>query len=726
MTSPASQTAVLVLDVRELGDDRTALASLDPDTGSELLPSYVVVVANVSELADLAPDLTRLAKVQHLGGVVLVAVGSLRAEDAEAVLGVPTALTGLGVTLWVGAEAGLEWSGGASRGVAARPDVTLDDLISALKLPLVFDRVHKAVSQVPHQAAAPAIEIEYATVPDSVLRVLRLRALRHFADDDGEAHRADGPLAAAVRTLATRAGDGRAAIASGSALDRSRQVAAAALAAAGTAVDAVRRPFGLFTGNPGTGEALSTAAQRLAEYRALCVDTERRVARSVDVGDPPEARLVELGLPPQPPHDVAGVADVLADAVDQELALGRPLKVVSDSARQIATRLTGPVGRDNPVADVDVGPALRALRGGDRRPVDLAPLPLLPLVFCFAAAMTAGVVGGVAAAIAWLLPVYRLCAVSAFPVRRRTFVVAGSGVAALVGAAAGVVLRAVAPEWALDLPPVGVAATAAGWCVAAPAVCAVIWWRVHVRWSAALELDRAGSAQRRLTQALTELVRSRWLPAAGTTRLADSLLNVAVALDAVDQAFTETASAFGGGGRPPEVFAGVDSTNDLNHVLREDLAHLVRSVLRPVFVEIASNGVLTGEGRPFYLAAQARLAEYNHHLDTRGIRVPPPGLPDQGRGALATGIWQASAKVQRILLSGPRSPLPQLCRPTDLRLLGSGESAMVFFASADIVDPPVNPSYELIRTNGNAVGVLRLVPLRPGVVRPLIDHGEAP
>lgn len=732
MTRPVMRAPVLVLDVRRPGDARTALESIQLDTSASLLSEHVVVVANVRELPELSVALGQLAKVQHLSGVILVAVGSLREESGESVLRVPSALQGLGVTLWVGQEVGVTWDGGPPRGLMARDNVTVDDLIAALKLPLVFERVHKVVSEVPHQVVSPAIDVEYATVPDSTLRLLRLRAMRHFvADGPGTGNRFDGPAAAAVASsCGAREETSPPPVMRGSTLEQAGASAIKTVRIASAAVKSTRRMRALFTRDANATKAVRSAVTAIERYRNICRDTAARIvaSRGGDVAE--KAELEARGLPPQSEPNTARLAEQLVEAIAQELKLGRPLRAVSEQLKNLSGGLTSSGGRAGMAEGVVEGmdPVLRSLRtvrtfSAWHRPF----VPLLPLVF-LSCLVTAGfgVAGGATVAVLWLLLLYRLLFAGPAVIASAKGLFAAGACVAFSG-----VLGGIGPDlFGVTLPtkglgwPVSLAVASFLACLACYAV-ARVWRTVYRDWAASIALDRAGDAVARMADRLATLVRTQWMPAAGMTRYADSLLMVAVALDGLHKAFAEAVPAFGAGDPDPLGFASADTANDLNGLLCDDLVHLVRAVLRPAFVEIASNGPLSGNGLPFYKDAQRRLADYNGHLELHGIRVPPPDTPDDDtRRNVAAQLWRGQPNADKILLSGPRTPLPQLCGPNELRLLSPGEVAMVYFASLDIPDPPVNPAYDLIRTSGNAVGVFRLVPIRPGIVKPIIDDGE--
>ncbi|EMD25309.1 hypothetical protein [Amycolatopsis azurea] len=709
---------VLVLDVREPGHDRTQLEAADEDV-AELYPGYVVVVACVRDLPAHDAAFRRLAGLSQLEGVVLVATGPLNAEDGGSMLRTPAALRSIGVTLWVGDESGVLWNGASHRAVERTEEVTLADLLTALRQPLVFARVHKAVSQIPHQAVSPGLDIEYATVPDSTLRLLRVRALRHLATAEGDSGGAPaGSIGSAIDKFLEghQAEDPATLVQPGSALDRARAASGSALTAARNAVDLLSRPMSLVRRRLDPVAVFREAGDALTAYLRIAGEIASAITGMAAGGPPQTAKLVDAGLPAPVESRSRDLAAVLEETVEAGLVSGRPLPGLAREAKQKGNELIRP---DDPALRGGFDAAARAAERVRRTPrFTVWPFPMVPLLCavlltCAAGAAlgSSGVVVGPALVVLWIGLLHRLLYGGPARAANATRLVLSVVAVAAVGAAVGHKMRFLSPPEVSTLP----ASLFLGLLLAAAAVtAAMLAWRDAVsRWTACLPLGTASAAHRDLVATMNRLVTERWLPITGLTRLADSLFTVAAALDGVAKAFAETADQFGPGtGSVP------DSSGSLTLVLRQDLARIATDVLRPVFGEIAVDAPLTGDDQRCRTEAREHLARYNHHLDHRGITVPPSGrTDDEHRQALAGQLWHESAKSRRILLAGPRSPLAQLCRSRDLRLLSFDNVTMVHFAPPDLPDPALNPDYELLRPGGNAVGVLRLVPLFTKYVR---------
>ncbi|MFC3453328.1 hypothetical protein [Amycolatopsis speibonae] len=712
---------VLVLDVREPGHDRTQLDAADEDV-AELYPGYVVVVASVQDLPAHDAAFRKLAGLSQLEGVVLVATGPLNAEGGGSMLRTPAALRSIGVTLWVGDESGVLWNGASHRGIERAEEVTLADLVTVLRQPLIFARVHKAVSQIPHQAVSPGLDIEYATVPDSTLRLLRIRALRHLATAEGDSGAAPaGSIESAVdRFLEGHQGDPAALIRPGSALDRARGASGSALAAARAVVDLLSRPLTLMRRRPDPAAVFREAGDALAAYLRLAGEIASAITGMAAGGPPQTAKLVDAGLPAPVAPRSRDLAAVLEETVEAGLVGGRPLPGLAGEAKQKGNALIRP---DDPALRGGFESAARAADRVRRVPrFTVWPHPMVAvlaavLLTCTAGAALgpSGVVVGPALVVLWIGLLHRMLYGGPERAADATRLLLSAVAVAAVGTAAGHKMRGLLPREVTVFP----VALVLGLLLAAVAsAVAMLAWRDAVsRWTARLPLGAAIAAHRDLAGTMDRLVTERWLPIAGLTRLADSLFTVAAALDGVAKAFAETADQLGPGtGSVP------DSSGSLTLVLRRDLARIATDVLRPVFGEVAVDAPLTGDDQRCRAEARDHLARYNHHVDHHGITVAPSGrTDDEHRQALAGQLWHESAKSRRILLAGPRSPLPQLCRSRDLRLLSFDNVTMVHFAPPDLPDPELNPDYELLRPGGNAVGVLRLVPLFTKYVRQAED-----
>ncbi|MEV0678899.1 hypothetical protein AB0I60_20515 [Actinosynnema sp. NPDC050436] len=727
MTRSHPAAAVLVLDFRT-EEGRAFLETLNADTADALgLTSHVLVLDTTEDLAGHHGRYRRLALLPQVTGVVLLAVGPIRDGAAAPRLRVPKALQGLGVVLWVGHERGVRWTGGSQPPGAGQAESTVDELVLALRLPAVFEQVLTSVREMPHQVAGPGIEVDHAAVDPALLRTLRVRALRRFTatGTTARAHdRASAELAAVAGATGAQ-GAAEPAITPRSPLDELNRTAATRLTAARQAVQGVRARRALLDGGVARGvlPRLASAAQALVEQHGAVRRVLDDVESSLAEGYPPATELTERGLRPPAEVDAQELADALRTAFTAELVRGRTLPGLAAQARALGNR-AGEGRGATPADDVpDPAPVLRTL--ADPPPLRLWPAPLahvLPLVFltCLAAAWlpASGVAAGPAAALLWAALTALLFARR--PDRRATPLVPVALVAVLgaVGVAAGSALPA---PW-----PVGVLVESSVLVVVLLVAVsgAVLTWRAAAgAWADAVRVERAAAFSRRLVEHVESVVRTRWTHAEHNRRLADSLYVVAVALDAVVEVFEDLIGYYRDDYDHTEV-TSVDTATHLAEVLHHDLVALVAGVLRPCFNEIASHAPLSGDARRHLAAAREAVAEYNDHLENAGLRELPPGVTDDGpRRVLAATLWRGSEVGRRILRSGERSEMTQLCTANDIKLLNPGAAVVLHFASWDI-DITSERAADVIRTSGDAVGVLRLTPLKTGLVEWSVERVE--
>ncbi|MGZ3143735.1 hypothetical protein ACVDFE_17415 [Lentzea chajnantorensis] len=720
----------MTLDLRT-PEGRSYATNLRRRNAGELGPSSRVLVVDTTDALGTHPEwYERLARLPQVTGVVLVAVGPLDHGDGP-VLRMPSALTGVGVTLWVNDAPGVPWEGGSQPPGAGRGESTVDDLLAALRFPGVFDRVLQEVRRMPHQSANPGVAVDYAAVEPGLTRALKLRALRQLVAT-GVAARLHDRESAELASVVRGATDGETVpVLPGSPLHEAMTAARDRVAAASRAVDALRGLGGLL----GTGRThrvvlsrLADAGEAVARYHGLTRRVLEDVDSSLAEGYPPPTELVAQGLPSPAPVNSVELADSLRKAVTTELAGGRTLPGLADQARGLGNQLgaTRSLAVTGEVVDADAATWMRGLTA----PPPFRPWPtpmahLLPVVFvtCLLASWLPGMSWWPAAGLAvlWLFLVALLFArAPGSPAAGPQLAV--TALVAAVSGTAGVFLRAVPSPGAA-----AGAAVAAGLGVSAVVAVVLGWNRAVDAWTAAVPVRRAAALTRQLTEQVTRTIEDRWLPADRNRRLADALLVVAGGLDAVSGVFSDVIRDRREEGG--QVLSG-DSSAGLADVLHHDLVAIALEVLRPSFEEIASQMPLSGDSHRAFLRAQDLMSGYNDHLDHAGLRELPPFVTDEGpRRRLAATLWRSSDASRRVLLLTERSRMTQLCAAEDIRLLQADGAVVLHFASADMDLPPADTG-EVVRTRGDAVGALRLTPILARYVESRVhavtEHAEPP
>lgn len=708
--------SVMTLDLRT-AEGQSYVENLQRRDVSELGPSNrLLVVDTTAALSEHHEWFERLAMLPQVDAVVLVAIGTIDLDGKGPSLRTPSALANVGVTVWVGDGAGVPWQGGSRRPGAGRGAAGVDDLLTALRFPLVFDKVFAEVSEMPHQAANPGLAVDYATVEPAMMRALKLRALRQLVATGVAARQHDRESAELASVVRSAAEGDASSLRPGSPLHDAMTTAQSRVGAAARAMDALRGFGGLLGGVHRVVLArLAEAGEAVTRFHKATTRALEDVDSSLAEGYPSPAELVEQGLPSPAPVNSVELAESLRKAVVAELSGGRTLPGLADQARGLGNQLGA--ARSLVVAesvDAEIGswigklvkpPAFR-----------LWPTPvmhLLPVVFvtCLLAAWVPGLQWwrAIGLGLLWLLSVALLFN-RAPGVQDARLPLAATALAAAASGTAGTFFPAL-PSFGLFVA-IGVLLVLMA--VLVGSVVAV-WNRAVTTWAGEVPVRRAARANRLLVDQVTRTIEERWTPSDRNRRLADALLVIAGAIDAVVEVFGDMISD------QREQHDGstlsVDSSAGLAEVLHHDLVAITLEVLRPSFDEISSRTPLSGDSQRSLLRAQDLAAEYNHHLDHAGLRELPPFVTDDGpRRRLAAALWQSSDASRRVLSLTARSLMTQLCAAEDIRLLQADGTVVVHFASSDMDLPPADGGV-VIRTRGDAVGAIRLTPLVNRIVQ---------
>ncbi|KJK38105.1 hypothetical protein UK23_41370 [Lentzea aerocolonigenes] len=699
MVAPVNPDPVLTLDLRT------------PEVPVPNQPSSRVLVIDTTDaLSEHHTYFEQLARLPQVTGVVLVAVGGL---GADPVLRTPSALAGVGVTLWVGDGLGVPWEGGSQRPGAGSTESTVDDLLAALRLPKVFDRVLANVGVMPHQAASPGLAVDYAVVEPGMMRSLKLRALQQLVAT-GVAARLHDRESTELTSVFRSATEGDAtSVRQGSPLYDAMSHAQRELQAAQRSIDRWRTWRGLF----GLKQAHRVVLDRLAAAGNALL-RHHRVARKalVDVdsslaeGYPPPGELVEQGLPSPAPVNSEEMAEAVRKAVTTELIGGRTLPGIAEQARRLGNQLGA--ARSLAFTEQDSAADLEKWARGL-----ISPPPVQvwsrPVGFLIAVAGATTLVSTLASGLgAWplllMVPLWlglvTLVSATAPAGLDLAFLYAITFFASSLCGAIGL---GNANNWSPG--PLIATGILLGLATIALLSTYLVWRRVVGQWRDEVPLRQAAAADKRLSDQVSRTIAQRWSPADRSRRLADSLLVVAGGVDAVVEVFREAIDA-----KDPDVgHTFGDSSAGLAEVLHHDLVAVTLEVLRPSFDAIASRLPLSGDSQRSLVRARDLLAAYDDHLEHAGLRELPSFVTDDGpRRRLAATLWQSSASSRHILQLTERSRMTQLCAAEDVRLLQADGAKVVHFASGDMDLPPIdNGSDEVIRTKGDAVGALRLTPI---------------
>ncbi|MDT7786169.1 MAG: hypothetical protein QOF58_4588 [Pseudonocardiales bacterium] len=701
MVAPVNPDPVMTLDLRAPGfqdDLRTP-------------SSRVLVVDTTDALSEHHVYFEQLSRLPQVTGVVLVAVGGL---GADPVLRTPSALAGVGVTLWVGDGVGVPWEGGSQRPGAGSTESTVDDLLSALRLPKVFDRVLADVGVMPHQAASPGLAVDYAVVEPGMMRSLKLRALQQLVAT-GVAARLHDRESTELTSVMRSATEGDAtSVRQGSPLYEAMSHAQRELQAAKRSIDRWRTwrgLLGLKQAHRVVLDRLAAAGNALLRHHRIARKALVDVDSSLSEGYPPPGELVEQGLPSPAPVNSREMAEAVRKAVTTELIGGRTLPGIAEQARRLGNQIGA--ARSLAFTEQDSAADLEKWAQGLIAP---PPVPVWsrPVGFLIAVAgattLFSTLVSGLGAWPLLLMVPLWLGLVSLVSAHSPVgldlaFLYAITFFAASLGGAVGL---GNAPDGSPG--PLAAAGFLLGTVAVALLSTYLVWRGVAGQWGGDVPLRQAAAADKRLSGQMSRTIAQRWSPADRSRRLADSLLVVAGGVDAVVEVFRE---AIDDAKDPGGEHTFGDSSAGLAEVLHHDLVAVTLEVLRPSFDAIASRLPLSGDSQRSLVRARELLAVYDDHLEHAGLRELPSFVTDDGpRRRLAATLWQSSASSRGILQLNERSRMTQLCAAEDVRLLQADGAKVVHFASADMDLPPIdNGSDEVIRTKGDAVGALRLTPI---------------
>jgi hypothetical protein len=225
-----------------------------------------------------------------------------------------------------------------------------------------------------------------------------------------------------------------------------------------------------------------------------------------------------------------------------------------------------------------------------------------------------------------------------------------------------------------------------------------------------LGLDEAETAARELTDLVLDVANREWSPSGVSAR---DLAGARTALDGTRKALTEYATA-PNAGRAGRRGAQLQR---LSERLLPMLCDLVLHVMVQELVSPSATGkeaLVSAQGR-----ANAMLAEWARHVQANGVAVQPPFATSAVYDTTSV-IDDDVATIREALLYPPGDEMWQLCGPKDLGVLDVDVPPIAIRFASRISQEALTgtlPGTEPVWTSsGSYAGVLRLVPLRAGIV----------
>ena len=706
--------------------------------GSRVRPSRVVLI-------DRARDLTaHTAVFEHVLGarvdiaVLCVAVGEL---GTDGILHRPDLLArhDKAATLWIGDPEGIAWGlessiASAVYGVAGgTPYAMPPALLDALSRPAIFDAVVERAR--PLGAHAAGVGLRAARVEVSGPRFARAwtAALTQLTSADGAWTREPIKRRAASREIGTAS----TAIRPGGPVHQDLKTAQQSLAQVRSVLET------------GRGDLPAAVAALAVSLRAAAEDANQVIeACDPHVTSDPEHRqlFAQLGLDTAASAPNTGNPDLelLAETGLHYLGDGGPLPVLADRFDETANRYGVSIRSPYLQRRQQTGIDLLVARLDTFRSVDaLRPTPLVAgitgLLSCVtvlcpgSAAAGAGLaVAGFLGAAGWVR--HRL---SRIGLRRafRVGLVRHAGAAA-AGTALGAVVSALLSwtVWSGTMRFLGGA-------VAAAVLSFIIAGSWHRRLLGGLR-DYLGTEQigRALDQT-AELINFTARTARHMAELNDEVCNYARSLATlvrdiggalVDR--VQSAEDAVGAGAPSVHQAGIDVTasrelsermSEIDAVVLRDVGDVAAAVFERFAESVRGGGrIAMPEGDAVRGDVDERLADYLKGVENAGVYRRPADCrePEERERQLAT-LWAQAGSLPDLVWSGVGdSRITQFCTPEDLGFLENDprQSVLIPFApraAERLIGKPAPSGQLLVWTDeSRLLGVLRLVPLRPGVV----------
>ncbi|WP_159944401.1 MULTISPECIES: hypothetical protein [unclassified Nocardiopsis] len=643
-------------------------------------------------------------------------------------------------TLWVSHETGVDWGLLPPGTPRPHPDAApgsragVAHLVEVLSQAEVFDQIVELSRRMPDAAASPGLSWAGPEGGSDAVASALARAVRDFTDPDRggpgpSAESAPGPrggiLADLVRgTHRPTPGDGHPG--TGELAGHERRLrddvadAEAALAAASGWGGVLAAPVRIREAE------LARVGGSLSGYRERVRSLLSRLSSLG--GERLAAELERAGLRGRPPgpEDVEEAVGALARRAEERLSRGSSVTGVAADLDRVAERVS-PRGSAAALPRADrAAPdeVIAALSSPPPFPLPRTLSGLLPAAFLLPLlpALTggwAGPVGALVLALGWVGALAAGLRSARGPGAGRPLL-AVHAVTAFAGALAGTGLGGLLRTDSLPPgppPPLLLGAALAVSAAAGTVVLVRTWTGLARRWRDQVGLARAGAAASALTSLVNETAREEWYPGPQRRRLADTARAAASAARAVADALSESVPGPGAPSRLPELEA----------VLYSDLAALARTCLEDLWARPRADGPVRDPYERTRATAADLMEEYRGHLDRVGPHAPPrfadPDLPRRIYGG--SGLDRAV----RTLLRQPEERMLQLCDPVHLPLLRDTASAVavVRFAPRSLRGQlhhdghgeraPEIAQGTVWTHGGRLTGLVRLVPLRHGVVR---------
>ena len=304
----------------------------------------VLVLDRADQLVEHAALYRRLAGDRLVAGVVCVVVGESPGPSSAAVLRLPDSLRYAAV-LWAGDERGVRWNPSADvvRPLGPEERGTIDQLVDALMVPEVFERVRAETEGLVGGVASPGLCLVPGGVDRHELADARAAAVESLTTPGlGRTTSADDLLVRVAR--AGGASDVMPApLVPGSPLHKAQTDALTRLdrlADLARDLGTWRALIGRERPTEALGSEVSLAGARAENYRLGLVELLDRMDGHLVLGTPAADQVTSLGVPAPVEARHAEASTELRRAVQERLNAGQPLPDLAADLRHAAANAT--------------------------------------------------------------------------------------------------------------------------------------------------------------------------------------------------------------------------------------------------------------------------------------------------------------------------------------------------------------------------------------------------
>jgi hypothetical protein len=665
---------------------------------------------NLTKHAVAYEELWRSRRVERLLGI---AVGSFSLPDG---LQLPWSMGSdrdSGV-IWVGDVDGVDWRLTASAIANAHPsnqsETGLDRLVNILSTPQVFTKTLDLLADIPERVASPGLNIFEVTASQTMFLASLNRAIKKILHPDVAAQRTKR---AAVEGLDWTVDQVHSTVLPSGRLATARDRCLAEAEALTETADALGTPSALYGAGRLGARARDLAIRAGTELGSYRTDAQRIVATPT----PERAdRLYDWGI--RPAGSSGSSYGDIAAAIDASLRAGESLTLISFRLREYERKIRahGELAYTEQIGQLYPHTLEQRFTEPERMPGPEPWLVAVGAIACAAAALgrSFGIVAGLVVALTWMgLLGLTVARAPGGRISDHYGPLITDGIAAVLGLAGGFELsREFRPSTVVGatgfLVGFGIVVATATWS-----------WRVRTRrWRENLQDRDLARVAEELTNVVVTAANREW--SAGEARQ-DAIITARATIDGAASALLAYQQKIERD--LSHVPVRYPTKREFDEFVERGLALLVANALHPI-LQTPKPGSPREQEELANKEVTDLLAKWDQYVDYNG----PLDLPEfANEPDMHVSVLNDNdiATIITIITSDPREIMWQLCQSVDIRLLDAGITrvAAVRFAPRAVLlnsTGTFSVETEWIGSTKTA-GLMRLVPLRPGIVSRLLS-----